>query len=290
MSRLYEALTRLHRQGEETAGVNWKELEAQTADALPEPAGVAEAPPAAEPVVAPPGIPGKSFAGSVNRQARLLPYAMDHVVVEHYRRLRTKILQIRESKPFRSLMVASGSPQEGKTLTVLNLAWSFALLASFRVLVVDGDLRKGTMGEWLGAEPDQPGFSNLMDGSVDLAGAVLKSEGIPFEFMVRGNSPSPPAELLNSPGLHDQLAAAAARFDLVLVDSPPANLLADAHLLAASCDAVLLVARAFATNAKSFDRVVQELDPSKVIGAVLNAGNVPRSHRYGYGYYYGDKS
>ncbi len=303
MSRLYEALTRRNREGQETAGVDWKEMEVETAGTPAEPGAAAGAAaevetPAAGPCpeVPPPDVSaadgsfGKKTATAVDRQARLLPSATDPVVVEHYRRLRTKILQIRETRPFGSLMVASGSPQEGKTLTALNLAWSFAVLPSFRVLVVDGDLRKGTMGEWLGIDGELAGFSNLIDGSARLAEAVLQSEKVPFSFMVRGNSPSPPAELLTSPRVSRHLAAMKAHFDLVLVDSPPANLLADAHLLAANCEAVLLVARAYSTNTKSFERVVQELDPSKVIGAVLNAGPVPQT-RHGYGSYYdGEKA
>ena len=79
-------------------------------------------------------------------------------MVERYRMLRTKILQEREKKFFRSLVVTSASPQEGKTVTVLNLALSFAALPSFRVLVIDGDMRKGSLGDWLGIDREQTGF------------------------------------------------------------------------------------------------------------------------------------
>ena len=72
------------------------------------------------------------------------------------------------------------------------------------------------------------------------------------------------------------------QYDLVLVDTPPANLIADVQLLAASCDAVLLVARAFSTTRKAFEKAVQELLPFRVIGTVLNAG---MAQRYGYGGY-----
>jgi Mrp family chromosome partitioning ATPase len=71
---------------------------------------------------------------------------------------------------------------------------------------------------------------------------------------------------------------------LVLVDSPPANVLVDVQMLAANTDAVLLVARAFSTSRKAFERAVQELSPFRMIGAVLNAGVPPHSKRY-HGYY-----
>ena len=68
------------------------------------------------------------------------------------------------------------------------------------------------------------------------------------------------------------------QYDLVLVDTPPVNLIADVQLLAASCDAVLLIARAFSTTTKMFEKAVQELAPFRVIGTVLNAGIESERH------------
>ena len=217
----------------------------------------------------------------LDRNARLIPFAMDAGVVEHYRRLRTKILQQQEVKPFRTLVVTSAGPQEGKTVTVLNLALSFSTLPSFKVLVIDGDMRRGTLGNWLGVSKDQPGLSNLLEGSARLEDVVLKSDQVPMHFMVRGNAKMEdmhPSHFAN----HFQRLGEA--FDLVLVDSPPANVLVDVQMLAANTDAVLLVARAFSTSRKAFERAVQELSPFRMIGAVLNAGVPPHSKRY-HGYY-----
>lgn len=280
MTRLYEALTRRSRQARESGGVNWSGLAAVEAEAAR--AGL----PAAEAPSADGSSFGNTITAAVSARARLLPSATDPMLVEHYRRLRTKILQQREARAVGTLMVASAGPQEGKTLTTLNLALSFALLPSFRVLVVEGDLRKGNIGEWLGVEPGLRGFGNLIEGSATLAEAVSKAEGIPLHFMIQGNSPIPPAELLNAPDLSRHFHEMAARFDLVLVDSPPVNLFTDAQLLAAHADAVLVVARAFSTRAQAFERAVQELGPAKVIGAVLNAASMPHSRRYGYEHYY----
>jgi capsular exopolysaccharide synthesis family protein len=224
---------------------------------------------------------GAEADAKLDHSARLIPHAIDSSVVEHYRRLRTKILQLQEAKPFRTLVVTSASPQEGKTVTVLNLGLSFATLPSFKILVVDGDMRRGTLGNWLGASADQPGLSNLLEGSARLEDVVLKSDQVPVHFMVRGNAQVHdlhPSHFAN----HFQKLGQA--FDLVLVDSPPVNLLADVQLLAANTDAVLMVARAFSTSRKSFEKAVQELTPFRLIGAVLNAGVTQKSNRY-YGYY-----
>jgi capsular exopolysaccharide synthesis family protein len=219
---------------------------------------------------------GISISTVLNPKARLMPHAEDPAVAEHYRGLRTKIMQRKEEKPFRSLLVTSATPQEGKTVTVLNLGLSFAMLPSFKVLVVDGDLRRGTLGNWLGVDHRRPGLSNLIDGSAQLEEVVLKSDEIPMHFMVRGNSQVPD---LHSSQLDVHFQRMTEQYDLVLVDTPPVNLIADVQLLAASCDAVLVVARAFSTTRQAFEKAIRELLPFRVIGTVLNAVAV---QRYGY--------
>jgi len=219
---------------------------------------------------------------SLDRTARLIPHAVDGRVVEHYRRLRTKIMQQHSVKPFRSLVITSPNPREGKSVTTLNLGLSFAMLSSFKVVVIDGDLRKGSLGHWLGVG-DRPGFSNLLDGSANLEDVVLKSDESPMCFVVRGTSKMPPAELLNSGNLAGHMQRLGEHFNLILVDSPPVNLITDTQLLAAGCDAVLLVARAFSTRRKAFEKTVNELAPFRVIGAILNGGT--KGPGYSYGYY-----
>lgn len=226
------------------------------------------------------GSVGGTVKLAIDPKARLIPHARDPVVAEHYRKLRTKIIQQQEKQPFRSLVVTSANPQEGKTVTVLNLALSFATLPSFKVLVVDGDMRRGTLGQWLGVDDSHVGLSNLIDGSAQLDDVLLKSGEVPMHFIVRGNSRVPD---LHSSQLTSHFQRLSEQFDLVLVDTPPVNLIADVQLLAESCDAVLLVARAFVTARKALEKAVQDLSPFRLIGTVLNAG---AGQSYEYSKYY----
>jgi len=222
----------------------------------------------------------KTSAG-LDEKARLLPHSANPMLADYYRRLRTKILQQREQKPFRSLLVTSAAPQEGKTVTVMNLALSFCSLPDFKVVVVDGDLRRGTLGKWLGVSDDQPGLSNLFRGTARLEDVVLKSDQVPMHFIVSGNEEIRDLHPSHFAGHFEKLGE---HYDLVLIDSPPVNLIADVQLLAANADAVLLVARAFSTTRKSLEKAAQELAPFRIIGAVLNAGVGQRAYRY-YGHY-----
>jgi protein-tyrosine kinase len=219
----------------------------------------------------------------IDKKTPLLSRAVDSAVLEHYRRLRTKIIQQQAVKPFRSLVVTSPNPQEGKTITTMNLGFIFAMLPSFRVLVVDGDLRRGSFTKCLGLD-NQPGFSNLIDGSAKLQDVIFKSDDFPMNFMLRGNSKSPAAELLEPAQLRVHFLRMTEQFDLVLVDSPPLNVVTDTQLLAGSCDAVLLVARAFATTCKSLEKAAADIQPFRVIGTVLNGAKPRRLRRYS-GYY-----
>jgi capsular exopolysaccharide synthesis family protein len=220
----------------------------------------------------------------LDRAARLIPNAADPAIVEHYRRLRTKIVQQHDMKPFRTVVVTSASPREGKTVTTLNVAFSFAMLPSFRVVVVDGDLRRGSLGKWLGIS-DRPGLSNLIDGTATLADVVYKSDELPIHFVGSGTSSTPAGELLHSPQITNHFRVMAEQFDLVLIDSPPANLVTDAHLLASGCDAVLLVARAFSTTRKQLERLVQDLHSFRLLGVVLNGSSKAQLYRRYGGYY-----
>src|SRR5579871_3283479 len=128
------------------------------------------------------GSLGIDTEASISEKAHLIPHAMEQGVVEQYRLLRTKIMQKRTEKMFHSLLITSAGPREGKTVTILNLAWAFSMIPSFRVLTVDGDIRLGQMSKWLGVD-EHPGFSDLLEGSRSLKDVVLKSAGIPFCFM-----------------------------------------------------------------------------------------------------------
>lgn len=222
--------------------------------------------------------------GKLDHDARALPNGVDQAVVERYRRLRTKLMQQQETKPFRSLMVTSANPQEGKTVTVLNLGLSFAMLPDFKVLVVDGDIRRGSLGKWLGVDESR-GLSNLIDGSANLEEVVLKADDLPVHFMARGNSPVSAAELLHSLELSSCIQRMSEYFSMVLIDSPPVNLVTDAQLLAKGCDAVLLVVRAFVTTRKSLERTVQDLQSFRVLGTVLNCGTRAQKDRRYRGHY-----
>jgi capsular exopolysaccharide synthesis family protein len=262
-------------------------------------APTAEVPRAAQPDFAPPeslfdafAPRRRGFSGSKRVQITLspvealIPNATSVAVVERYRRLRSKLQQEHGTTPIRSLLIASPGPGEGKTITTLNLAYSFGMLPDFKVVVIDGDLRRGKIAHTLGTPDTTLGLGNLLDGSASLSDIVLTSDSTPFSFIVSGNSQTPPAELLTSTLLPETMRELALNFDLVLMDSPPVNLFSDTQSLAESCDAVLVVARAFATTSKALERTLHDLQPFRIVGTVLNGGAAPERQKYYYKRYF----
>lgn len=262
----------------ETAGHLPADATRPFAEMLDAIAPVAPAPPVS-PVPEPVDMYSRVLPVKIEPSAPLMPHTTDSSIVEQYRRLRTKIQQQHEIKPIQSLLIASPGPGEGKSVTAMNLAMSFAMLPGYRVLLIDGDLRKGTVGQWLNVS-DMPGLSNLVDGSATPQDVVFSCRELPMYFMTSGTSQRPAGELLTSSVLRDSIREMTRHFDLVLVDSPPVNLIADAQMLANSCDGVLLVARAFTTTTKAFQKTLDDIQAFRLVGTVLNGGM--RTQRYKY--------
>jgi tyrosine-protein kinase Etk/Wzc len=143
------------------------------------------------------------------------------------------------------------------------------------------------LGHWLGVK-NHRGLGDLIEGSATLSDVILTAEELPVSFMVRGNSRLSAAELLHLPSLKTCFREIGNQFDLVLVDSPPTNLMTDAELLASACDAVLLVARALYTTQKALTEASRKLSSFRIIGAVLN-GQETALPSYRYQSYYEER-
>jgi capsular exopolysaccharide synthesis family protein len=242
-------------------------------------------------VLADSGVSRPTSAGGTRAQIRIaahlpvLPNALNHEVLEHYRMLRTQILRRHKDKPFKSLLITSPGPQQGKTVTTLNLAMAFAKIPFFRVLVIEGDLRRGTLTRSIGMDGES-GLTNLLDGTAGVDQVITTSPEMAVDFIAKGNSKLVPAELLHSAKLPIILRELTERYNLVLIDCPPVNVVEDTQLLAANCDALLMVTRFLETSCKELTEAIQTVSPYRIIGTVLNGANRPMVYQR-YSSYYG---
>jgi protein-tyrosine kinase len=215
--------------------------------------------------------------------------------VEQFRSLRSRIFELRDMKPLKSILVSSGMPQEGKSFVSTNLAISLARHKNSKVLLIDGDMRRYTLHQLLGCE-SHPGLADYLGGKASLVEVMQRAEqssesdvdGKPLlpnlTFIAGGNGGDKAADLSGSPRFGDLIRTAAPYFDWIIVDSSPVLPVSDAVNLSRFCDGVLLVARGGVTKFPIAQRAQSELKASHLLGFVLNAvQDAPQVGSY-YGY------
>lgn len=202
---------------------------------------------------------------------------------EQFRTLRSRLYQLRNNQPLRTLLVTSAIPGEGKTFVAGNLAQAIVRQSDRRAILIDADLRRPRLHVPLGA-PSAPGLTDYLRGATDDERSIIQhgQEGN-LCFIAGGNEVTNPSELLSSGKLKDLLGRLGTTFDWIILDSPPCVPVADANILADLCDGVLLVVRAGATRSDVAQKACQELH-AKVVGVVLNAAE--EQHLYGSYYHY----
>jgi capsular exopolysaccharide synthesis family protein len=209
-------------------------------------------------------------------------------LAEAYRALGTSVLLSSSPKPPVTLLVTSTQPNEGKTCTTLNLAQVLAQ-RNARVLIIDCDMRKGSIAKVLGMGPDK-GLSTLLTGAHTYTDVLQQYGPVPNLWaLTAGPAPPNPAELLASRAMTDLLAQAAQEFDHVIIDSPPVLPVTDATILSRLVEGVVLVAASGNTPKGALVRTCKILEGAgaRILGTVLNKLDLRHQGYYGgYGYYY----
>lgn len=234
------------------------------------------------------GLPTLGVVGRFAERGRTGPLVADgagSVEGEMFRALRTNLRFAHVDMPRRVVLVTSTGPEEGKSTVLANLALSLAQ-SGRRTLVIDTDLRRPTLHR-LFALPKSRGLADVLAGDASLDDAVRPTHVDGLHALPCGTLPANPAELIESARLQDLLRELRARFDYVLLDSPPAGGLIDASLLAALADGVLLVVEPRRFDWRVLRGTVRQLERSgaRLYGVVLN--KAPRDERSGLYRYYG---
>lgn len=204
---------------------------------------------------------------------------------EEYRSLRTQILHKSQKQKLQSIVVASISPGEGKTITALNLAWLLAQTDGVKALIIDSDLRMPSLADYLGIETDS-GLSRILAGKALLRESIVRLEPAGLHLLPGGEARSDVAELISGPKFKEILEEAREMFDYVIIDAPPLGIFTDANVLINHADGALLVVRANRTHYSHLDRVMESLPQNRMMGVVLNhSEDVMDENHYNYGYY-----
>lgn len=213
------------------------------------------------------------------------------VTVEAIRSLRTGLQFAPVNSSRRNVVMIAGlRPQVGKSFLSANLG---AVIASGgqRVLMIDGDLRRGALHKYLGLER-LPGLSEVAAGRLDVREAVRDTKVSNVWALTSGTLPPNPSELLLGEGFRKTVEWASSEFDLVIVDAPPILAVTDSALIGAHVGITLLALKAGVHPKREITLGLSRLQQGnvRVAGIVLNDMRRHSSAysygRYGYAYHY----
>jgi len=195
-----------------------------------------------------------------------------HPRAEEVRALRTH-LSLRWSRArvkHRVLAIVSTGAKEGRSYLTANLALAFSQVGE-RTLIIDADLRAPRQHR-IFSVPDRFGLSGVLSGRTGSAAVMPIPEFGALSLLPAGAPPPNPQELLSRPALAVLLHELGSRFDLILIDTPPTNLYADAHAVAFQAGSAMVLARKDHTRLHDTKNVIRELTDmgTRVVGTVLN--------------------
>ena len=192
-------------------------------------------------------------------------------VGEQYKILRTHIQTVKATKGHKAFVMTSSINKEGKTATAINLAISMAGdLNNKTILLIDADMRKGTMAKYLGLD-SSPGLCEVLKGEVDIDSVLVNPNIDNLTVLASGKTPKNPSELLNSKRMEQVIASLKSRFDYIFIDAPPVMPLADACILGPMADGVIVIIRAGRTQRDMVKHVEHRLRQARanIIGYVI---------------------
>lgn len=201
---------------------------------------------------------------------------------EAYRILRTNIEFNRRNPNANCISVVSGGTGEGKSTTMVNLAYVCAQ-GGYTVLLIDGDLRRPRMHTLFGVG-NSVGLTNFLTTNVPLEEVVVRTPVENLFFLPSGLLPADSAGVLNSQRMSELIADVKSRFDLVLIDSPPILGVSDASVLANEADMTLIVVQHRKLPRHMLMRVKQSVENvgGTVVGVVLNNVDLRSDSQYHY--------
>lgn len=222
-----------------------------------------------------------------NAELSLLNERIPSHYTESIRKLRLRVLKEMEDQNLKTLLVTSSVPGEGKTTLAVNLAVSLAKQGK-KVILVDCDPRNPSVAALMGEEKEHPGIGEVLRGNVSLTEALTKVDLPEGAMLVLfGGKPSQAdASLLGKKEMRKLLSTMSKSADYVILDTAPAELLADAAMLARHVDAALYVVRYNYTKLSKIRSGIQTLNMSSLhmLGYVFNGDLSEKGKRYGYGY------
>ncbi len=216
----------------------------------------------------------------------------DHAsaVCEQYRSVRARLFTMNRSKAPQVIVITSSVPQEGKSVSTLNLGIMMAGGGEQRILIVDADLRRTSIARMLGIDmKTKKGVAELFAGEAAIEDVILSTPYPNLKIIPAGHAPPQThAELMSSSTARKALDDFRKSFDYTFVDTPPVTTVSDVNMLAPHCDGVIMVIEMRRTPEPTVQAAVRSLQTNnvKILGCILaryreeRTGYYDRYYRY----------
>ena len=238
-------------------------------------------------------VPAATRAYKLVRSSELvMGQAHDASAVERFRRLKT-VLSQSSLEPLQVIAVSSPVPRDGKSFVAVNLALAFSEDRDYRTLIVDADLRRPSVSRFLQPEPLE-GMHEVLSGRKSVERAICRPADSRLHFLPAGEATQDSIRLLTSTKCESLFNALRGQYEKIIVDTPPTVLFADADVVGACTDGLVLVVRSGQTPRPLYTRAIESITSTRIVGTVINAAAdalSDPSSRYNYyeKYYRDDK-
>jgi protein-tyrosine kinase len=214
---------------------------------------------------------------------RCICYMEDAPELDFYKVLRTQLMQRTQARGWNTIMITSARPGEGKTVTAINLAMTFAKAYSQTVLLMDCDLRQQKVYRYMGLAGEMGIIDHLVNGS-PLKNMIIWPGIDKMTLISGGRTVNESTELLGSPKMKALIAEMKARYAdrYLLLDAPPVLSGADALTLSVLVDGIVMVVESGKTPLKEIQEALALLPDEKFLGFVLNKHESENNGYYNY--------
>lgn len=232
-----------------------------------------------------PMLGGISYDSDAAKTPLLTQTAPQSPRAESFRQIRTNLQFAHVSHASKTVLMTSSLPGEGKSTTAINLAIALAQ-AGQTVALVDADLRRPMVAEYLGLERDA-GLTTALIGRADLEDLLQPWGADKLFVLTSGQVPPNPSELLGSETMRELIVQLEAAFDAVIIDAPPLLPVTDAAVLAQQVGGVVLVVGSQKVRTTDLEKSLAALDmvDADLLGVVLNRLPARGPDAYAYSYY-----
>ncbi|WP_193162898.1 GumC family protein [Microbulbifer hainanensis] len=231
--------------------------------------------------------------GAANNRLSLRTYFSEenYSFAEAVRTLRTSLVLSHLDSPAKIIAITSSIPGEGKTTVSQCLAFSLAQME--KVLLIDADLRRSTIGRTFGLSPKRAGLTNLISGKKKSEECIYHDKASGLDVMPAGSLPPDAQRVLGSVGFANHIKLLSRKYERIIIDTPPVQAVSDALLISRVASATLYVIKSGVARKRVVTKGIERLERAgtSIDGVILSQVDLKKCSEYSSEYYgfYGDK-